>query len=463
MLKVENIRFGYVPAVDIFRDVTFTIEGGEYIAIGGRNGCGKTTITRLLVGLEKAREGHMYYNGRDITSMPPSKRGQFIGYVFQQPDRQMFRPTVATEVAFGPESLGRSKAEVKRIVDEVLERTGIGHLREAYPPTLRRGEKQRVAIASALAMQSKILILDEPTSGQDGKETKELLALLRQLNSEGITILLITHDMEIMASECSRAIIMGNQTVAFDGSPEELFKKSTDELQDLGLTKPPSVELSLPLTKILMTLAVSVWAILLRDWASLLALVVVELGVLFLAGLLFKQRKAVLALTSFAVFLGLIQFLGSGDVTSAIVSGLRMLAMTLVFIGLLATTKLQDLTAALVTQCKIPYEYAFMFTAALRFVPDFIAESHAVQEAQACRGLSLEGNFIKRIKSYASVIQPLLLKSLGRSETMALSLELRGFGGPTHSFAASVGLKRIDYSVIAGLVVVTIILFVIAA
>ena len=221
------------------------------------------------------------------------------------------------------------------------------------------------------------------------------------------------------------------------------------------------MERLVPLTKILMTLAVSVWAILLRDWASLLALVVVELVVLFIAGLLIKQRKAVLALTSFAVFLGVIQFPGSGDVTSAIVSGLRMLAMTLVFICLLATTKLQDLTAALVTQCKIPYEYAFMFTAALRFVPDFIAESHAVQEAQACRGLSLEGNFIKRMKSYASVIQPLLLKSLGRSETMALSLELRGFGGPTHSFAASVGLKTMDYAVIGALIVITILLFVI--
>ena len=221
------------------------------------------------------------------------------------------------------------------------------------------------------------------------------------------------------------------------------------------------MERLVPLTKILMTLAVSVWAILLRDWASLLALVVVELVVLFVAGLLFKQHKAVLALTSFAVFLGAIQFLGSGDVTSAIVSGLRMLAMTLVFICLLATTKLQDLTAALVTQCKIPYEYAFMFTAALRFVPDFIAESHAVQEAQACRGLSLEGNFIKRMKSYASVIQPLLLKSLGRSETMALSLELRGFGGPTHSFAASVGLKTVDYAVIGALIVITVLLFVI--
>ena len=221
------------------------------------------------------------------------------------------------------------------------------------------------------------------------------------------------------------------------------------------------MERLVPLTKILMTLAVSVWAILLRDWASLLALVVVELGVLFVAGLLFKQHKDVWSLTSFAVFLDVIQFLGSGDVTSANVSGLRMLAMTLVFICLLATTKLQDLTAALVTQCKIPYEYAFMFTAALRFVPDFIAESHAVQEAQACRGLSLEGNFIKRMKSYASVIQPLLLKSLGRSETMALSLELRGFGGPTHSFAASVGLKTMDYAVIGALIVITVLLFVI--
>ena len=221
------------------------------------------------------------------------------------------------------------------------------------------------------------------------------------------------------------------------------------------------MERLVPLTKILMTLAVSVWAIFLRDWMSLMALVVVELVALLLTGLLWKQYKAVFALIVFAIFLGVVQYLGSGDVVSAVVSGLRMLAMTLVFIALLATTKLQDLTAALVTQCKIPYEYAFMFTAALRFVPDFIAESHAVQEAQACRGLSLEGNFIKRMKSYASVIQPLLLKSLGRSETMALSLELRGFGGPTHSFAASVGLKTVDYAVIGALIVITVLLFVI--
>ena len=208
MLKVENIRFGYVPSVDIFRDVTFTIEGGEYIAIGGRNGCGKTTITRLLVGLEKASEGRMYYNGRDITSMPPSKRGQFIGYVFQQPDRQMFRPTVATEVAFGPESLGRTKSEVKRIVDEVLKRTGIAHLREAYPPTLRRGEKQRVAIASALAMKSKILILDEPTKGIDIGSKAAVHQFMSELVGQGLAVIMVSSELPEVMGMADRIIVM---------------------------------------------------------------------------------------------------------------------------------------------------------------------------------------------------------------------------------------------------------------
>ena len=221
------------------------------------------------------------------------------------------------------------------------------------------------------------------------------------------------------------------------------------------------MERLVPFTKILLTLAVSAWAIALQTWEQLLGLVVVDLVLLAMTGLLGQQIKPAIALAGFAVFLGVVQYIGSGDIVSSAVAGLRMLAMTMVFIMLLATTKLQDLTASLVMQCKIPYEYAFMFTAALRFVPDFIAESHAVQEAQACRGLSLEGNVFKRIKSSLSVIPPLLLKSLGRSETMALSLELRGFGGPTHSFAATVGLKSLDYIVIAVLVAITVVLFVI--
>ena len=133
-----------------------------------------------------------------------------------------------------------------------------------------------------------------------------------------------------------------------------------------------------------------------------------------------------------------------------------MLAMTIIFIILLTTTRLQDLTASLVTQLRIPYEYAFMFTAALRFVPDFIAESKHVQEAQSCRGLVSTGNVFKKSIQYMSVVQPLLLKSLGRAETMALSLELRGFGSTEHQFMSNVRLTSRDYILVVVMVAVSV-------
>ena len=187
-----------------------------------------------------------------------------------------------------------------------------------------------------------------------------------------------------------------------------------------------------PVTKLIGTFAFSFWALVMHTTLPLVILVVIELILLGLCGSLSRNLKAVFSLAVFAVFL-------------AYVTGLRMLAMTIVFIILLTTTRLQDLTAALVKQIKIPYEYAFMFTAALRFVPDFIAESKAVQEAQACRGLSTKGNVFKKVINYMSVVQPLMLKSLGRSETMALSLELRGFGSNEHSFMSNVRPKGRDY------------------
>lgn len=193
-----------------------------------------------------------------------------------------------------------------------------------------------------------------------------------------------------------------------------------------------------PVTKLIGTFAFSFWALVMHTTLPLVILVIIELILLGLCGSLARNIKAVFSLAVFAVFLAVVQLLGGGSLESAYVTGLRMLAMTIVFIILLTTTRLQDLTAALVKQIKIPYEYAFMFTAALRFVPDFIAESKAVQEAQACRGLSTKGNVFKKVINYMSVVQPLMLKSLGRSETMALSLELRGFGSNEHSFMSNV-------------------------
>ncbi|SDN06666.1 energy-coupling factor transport system permease protein [Megasphaera paucivorans] len=211
-----------------------------------------------------------------------------------------------------------------------------------------------------------------------------------------------------------------------------------------------------PVTKLIATFAFSFWALVMHTTIPLIILVVAELLILTVCGNLQRNSKAVGSLAVFAVFLGIVQLLGGGSVESAYVTGLRMMAMTVVFIILLTTTRLQDLTAAMVTQIKVPYEYAFMFTAALRFVPDFIAESKAVQEAQACRGLSVKGNVFKRMINYMSVIQPLMLKSLSRSETMALSLELRGFGSQQrHSFMSNVQPNVMDYALIGGMILIS--------
>ena len=208
-----------------------------------------------------------------------------------------------------------------------------------------------------------------------------------------------------------------------------------------------------PLTKILLTFGTAVWAIVLSEPTSLAALCALELLILLVSGELIKNLKALLALVIFAAMLGVIEYIGGGSVKECNVAALRMLGMTIIY--LLGTVKLQDLTASMVRQLKVPYEYAFMFTAGLRFIPDFIEENKAVSEAQACRGLAVKGNFFKQVKRYMSIVRPLMLRSLGRSETMALSLELRGFGGSKRTFMESVAPKGKDFAVMALTVLLT--------
>lgn len=200
-----------------------------------------------------------------------------------------------------------------------------------------------------------------------------------------------------------------------------------------------------PLTKLLFTVFVSLWAM------GLQTSIFLTLLVLFLLISLASTRpsrttwQAAFSLCGFAFLLGLLQY-ALGSPATALPTALKTLAMTLVFVLLFATTRLQDLTAALVKQCRIPQEYAFMFTAALRFVPDFLAEIRIVQEAQACRGYRLPRNPLKRISAYAAIVQPLVLRAIHRSDSMALSLELRGFSQRNrHSFHHSVTLHRLDY------------------
>ena len=213
-----------------------------------------------------------------------------------------------------------------------------------------------------------------------------------------------------------------------------------------------------PLTKMVLILLVSLWSLLL-DSASALGLLTAALLVLFaLSRVPAGSYKALGSLGFFALGLAAMQYALGADAEFSVVTGLRMAMMTGLFILLLATTRIQDLTASLVRQLRVPYQYAFMITASLRFIPDLLAEIRAVQEAQACRGYSGRGSVVRRLKNYLTIVQPLVLRSVARSETMAMSLELRGFGANrAGSYGTSIALGGRDYLALAALTAGTVV------
>ncbi|MEE3452332.1 energy-coupling factor ABC transporter ATP-binding protein [Dialister sp.] len=241
MLEMKDISFRYAKNTPIILDhVNLSFDKGEFVAVTGRNGSGKTTITRILTGLEKPESGKVLFNGKDVTKEDAARCSRFIGYVFQQPDRQMFMPTVREEIAFGPFHQGKRGEELEEAITKAMEDTDTTAMADEYPRTLSRGDQQRVAIASALAMNTEYLVLDEPTSGQDGREKKRLVALMESLQKKGITIILVTHDMDIVARDCTRVIVIANKQVAFDDTPDILFSDA-NRPEDWGLAYPPAV------------------------------------------------------------------------------------------------------------------------------------------------------------------------------------------------------------------------------
>lgn len=247
MLTLQNINFAYQGKPPVIHDVSLNIDSGEFIAIVGRNGSGKTTLTRLIMSLLKPTVGDILFQGNIIPNSTPAKMARHIGYVFQNPDRQIFHDTVVEEASYGPKQLGYSPEQITAFVNEALAVTGLSELANSYPLSLSKGQKQRLTIASALAMQPKILILDEPTSGQDAREKDGLLQLLLTLNTRGMTILLVTHDMELLSACAKRAIVMLKGHKAFDGTVSQLFEDTT-QLAHWGLTQPTALTISQQLT-----------------------------------------------------------------------------------------------------------------------------------------------------------------------------------------------------------------------
>lgn len=250
MLDIQSVSFNYPGHAPVVKQLSLFVGEADFIGLAGRNGSGKTTLTRLMVGLEKPSSGQVLLDGKDTRQCGPAVMARAIGYVFQNPDRQIFRDSVEQEVAFGPEQLGWNAAERGETVAAALEMTGLEQVATAYPRGLPRSVRQRIAIASALALKPRLLILDEPTSGQDAEEKSRLMELLGELNQQGIGVILITHDMELLLAHTKRAVVLHQGEKMFDGPTEQLFAaENQQQVSEWGLRIPDAAAVATQLEK----------------------------------------------------------------------------------------------------------------------------------------------------------------------------------------------------------------------
>ena len=210
ILEMKNVKFSYESGKEILHGVSFKVNKGEMVSIVGRNGAGKSTISKLICGFYKPTEGQILFNGRDLINDTIKERAEIIGIVMQNPNQMISKTMIFDEVALGLKVRGVSEEEIKNRVFETLKICGLYEFRNWPISALSFGQKKRVTIASILVLNPEIIILDEPTAGQDFKHYTEIMEFLKELNQKGVTIIMITHDMHLMLEYTNRAIVLSN-------------------------------------------------------------------------------------------------------------------------------------------------------------------------------------------------------------------------------------------------------------
>ena len=225
MLEVKNLKYSYNSDYQALKGVSLKVEKGEMVALLGKNGAGKSTLFLHLNGIYQPDEGQVFIDGEELKYDKKSllKFRQKVGIVFQNPDDQIFAPTVEEDVAFGPLNLGLSMEEVQDRVEESLARVGMSGFEKTAPHHLSGGQKKRVAIAGILAMKPEIMVLDEPTAGLDPQGVVNLSKLLDELNEEGITIIISTHEVDLVPNYADRVFVLVDGILIGEGTPKEIF------------------------------------------------------------------------------------------------------------------------------------------------------------------------------------------------------------------------------------------------
>lgn len=247
MIECDSVRFGYGKTKDaeLIHGISLSIEDGEFVALTGENGAGKSTFSKLLAGILKPSDGKISVNGIDTKKAKNSVLAKTTGFLFQNPDRQLCTYTVRDEIAFGQKALKTgTEEEISKRTEKIIERFGFNP--DEAPFSLSRGQRQRLALASIIAVEPKVMILDEPTTGLDYKECMEIMSAVKELNKNGTTVIMVCHDMELVLDFARRMIVLANGKIEADGKTLEIMR-SKEILQKASLLPPQIIQIALEL------------------------------------------------------------------------------------------------------------------------------------------------------------------------------------------------------------------------
>jgi energy-coupling factor transport system ATP-binding protein len=222
-IVLENLWFTYDKINQVLRNINLSIKDGEFVAIIGNNGSGKSTLLKLVVGLIKPTRGRVLVDGVDTRTSKVSDLARKIGFFFQNPNDQLFASTVRDEIAFGLKNLNLNDEVIRERVEEAVKDFQLEHVQDVFPRFLARGDKQKVCLASIIVMGPRIILLDEPTTGQDHRDSRAVMDLAKKLNERGITIILVTHQMINVAEYATRTLLLNNGELAAEGPTREVL------------------------------------------------------------------------------------------------------------------------------------------------------------------------------------------------------------------------------------------------
>ncbi|MCP4114953.1 MAG: ABC transporter ATP-binding protein [Desulfobacteraceae bacterium] len=234
ILQIRDLNFSYPGSGPILRDINLDIHGNDFLALAGHNGAGKTSLAKHLNGLFPAPPQTIHFEGRDISSMNRKELSQKVGFVFQNPDHQIFETTVEKELEFGLRTRGMGKPERKERVRETLRFMGLEAYATVHPFTLGKGMRQMIAVASIVALNPRILVVDEPTTGLDASGCATIMGIIKKLHNSGTAIVCITHDMELIRKYANRAVVLNRGRIV-QNKPKDTVSGSMETEEDTPL------------------------------------------------------------------------------------------------------------------------------------------------------------------------------------------------------------------------------------